>query len=161
MNWDKLYSMQEQLDSYIHKNHQVEGQDLFNERYLALLVELGELANETRCFKFWSTKKRSADDVVLAEYVDGIHFLLSIGLAKSYRYEDTKLQPSELSETEQFNNIFLKAAFFKENPNKEKYNELFTEYLKLGQLLGFTEEAIQQAYFVKNEINFERQNSGY
>lgn len=161
MNWDKLYAMQDKLDTYIGENHQLEGRDLFNERYLALLVELGELANETRCFKFWSTKERSAEDVVLAEYVDGIHFLLSIGLAKGFRYERAVIEASKVSETEQFNLIFSKAAFFKEDPTSEKYNILFTIYLQLGQLLGFTEESIQQAYFKKNEINFERQDSGY
>lgn len=161
MNWDKLYAMQDKLDTYIHENHKLEGRNLFNERYLALLVELGELANETRCFKFWSTKERNAEDVVLAEYVDGIHFLLSIGLAKEFRYAETTINASKLSETEQFIFIYSKAASFKEDPTAEKYNTLFTAYIQLGRLLGFTEESIQQAYFKKNEINFERQDSGY
>lgn len=161
MDWQQLYSMQEKLDSYINDNHHLEGKDLFNERYLALLVEVGELANETRCFKFWSNKRRSDDETILGEYVDGIHFLLSIGLAKGYHYQGDAIVNKEEDETKQFNKIFTAAAFFKEDTSYEKYNTLFTEYLRLGKLLGYTEAMIQQAYFKKNEINFERQDSGY
>src|SRR5688500_20051556 len=54
--------------------------DVFREKCLALLVELGELANETRCFKFRSKKPRNDDSVLLEEYVDNRHFRLSLGL---------------------------------------------------------------------------------
>ena len=49
-------------------------------KMLALLVEIGELANETRCFKYWSNKPASEREVILEEYVDGLHFILSIGI---------------------------------------------------------------------------------
>ena len=48
---------------------------------MALLVER-ELANETRSFKFWSTKGPSANEIILEEYVDSIHFLLSLLIEK-------------------------------------------------------------------------------
>lgn len=57
LDWGILFSKQEKLDQYIIENHQLHDQDLFEEKMLALLVELGELANETRCFKFWSEKR--------------------------------------------------------------------------------------------------------
>ena len=161
MKWEKLYSMQQQLDSYIEKKHQLEDRDLFEEKYLALLVELGELANETRCFKFWSNKERSEKEVILAEFVDGIHFILSLGLEKGYRYNGELLVSDNRSETEQFNQIFIQAALFKQDSSLENYISLFQEYLKLGILLGYSEEDMQQAYFKKNEINYERQNEGY
>ena len=55
MNLQKLFTMQEALDHYIQTNKQVT-EDVFTKKGLALLVELAELANETRCFKFWSEK---------------------------------------------------------------------------------------------------------
>lgn len=161
MDWIQLYSMQEKLDSYINENHNLEGKDLFNERYLAFLVELGELANETRCFKFWSNKKRSEDAIILDEYVDGVHFLLSIGLEKGFRYEGDQIIVNESNETNQFNNIFIQATHFKQDPSVENYNILFEEFLKLGKILGYSEENIQAAYFKKNEVNYERQDTGY
>lgn len=47
-------------------------------RLLALLVELHELANETKCFKFWSVNPNGKKDKILMEYVDVLHFTLSI-----------------------------------------------------------------------------------
>ena len=54
MNLQKLFEMQAALDAFIEKTQNIT-HDVFREKGLALLVELGELANETRCFKFWST----------------------------------------------------------------------------------------------------------
>ncbi len=72
--------MQQALDSHIEEKHQLQNEDLFTRKTLALLVEIGELANETRCFKFWSVKPASEKQVVLEEFVDGIHFILSLGI---------------------------------------------------------------------------------
>src|SRR5690625_6269037 len=89
MDWTTLFSMQETLDKHIIDNHQLQQKDLMEEKYLALLVELGELANETRCFKFWSTKPASARKKILEEYVDGVHFILSLGIEKGRSEEHT------------------------------------------------------------------------
>src|SRR5690606_36397479 len=80
IDWQKLFSMQRELDERIIVEHQLTG-TYFLERLLALQVEVGELANETRCFKYWSLKPPAERAVILEEYVDGIHFILSIGLS--------------------------------------------------------------------------------
>ena len=80
MQLEKLFNMQQALDQHIEEKHELQHEDLFNRKVLALLVELGELANETRCFKFWSIKPSSEKSVVLEEFVDGIHFILSLGI---------------------------------------------------------------------------------
>ncbi|OZU89765.1 dUTPase [Virgibacillus indicus] len=161
MNWDKLFSMQKQLDGYIQSKHHLKETDIFQAKILALLVELGELANETRCFKFWSTKPRNEKTVILEEYVDGVHFILSLGIDKEYLYEDKALETVITTETEQFNHVFEAAVAFKGDPSKLNYETLFTNYLQLGKLLGFSEADIQAAYMKKNEINYERQIQGY
>ena len=46
-----LYKKQKELDDEIARNHNVNYETTFSRRFLALLVEFGELANETRCFK--------------------------------------------------------------------------------------------------------------
>ncbi|MGP4108359.1 dUTP diphosphatase [Virgibacillus sp. L01] len=161
MDWSALYTMQKQLDNYIESQHDLTGKDLFKEKQLALLVELGELANETRCFKFWSKKPRNDENVILEEYVDGVHFILSLGLEKGYEYISTRTEKSSTSETEQFNLVFSACVLFKQQPTRENYESLFEYYLQLGELLGFDEKAVQDAYLKKNEVNYERQNQGY
>src|SRR5690625_1219425 len=153
--------MQKDLDKYIENNHQLEGQDLIEEKMLALLVELGELANETRCFKFWSTKPRSNQETILEEYVDNIHFLLSIGLQKGYEFTYIEVYKIEAAETIQFNHVFQKCMQFYKDQSESNYIALFQAYLQLGHLLGFTESDILQAYEKKNEVNYERQEQGY
>ncbi|HLS10355.1 dUTP diphosphatase [Lentibacillus sp.] len=161
MDWSSLYTMQKQLDAYIESQHDLSGRDVFQEKYLALLVELGELANETRCFKFWSIKPRSDQSIILEEYVDGIHFLLSLGLEKGYRYTADRVNSVETDETGQFNRVYDVCTAFYRDPSEANYNQLFENYLQLGILLGFDEHAIKDAYFKKNEVNYERQNQGY
>lgn len=161
LNWDTLFSMQRNLDIYIRENHELESDNLFEEKFLALLVELGELANETRCFKFWSTKGKSDKAIVLEEYVDNIHFLLSIGLEKGYEFSKIDASTTYLKETEEFNHVYAKCLNFYQDQTREKYLDMFGEYLCLGELLGFSEEDIMQAYHDKNEVNYERQQTGY
>lgn len=161
MDWKTLFTMQERLDTYIETNQDVSGNDLFEEKVLALLVELGELANETRCFKFWSKRPESETDVILAEYVDGLHFIMSLGIDYGYFYQSRSIKTDASSKTEHFNRVFASCMTFKEEPSAANYENLFVRYLELGQKLGFDEDAVFQAYQQKNEINYERQDEGY
>jgi len=55
LNLAKLFEMQRQLDAHIEKEHpRKPGEDRLAKKILALMVELGELANEARFFKYWS-----------------------------------------------------------------------------------------------------------
>lgn len=161
MNWSKLFEMQRNLDAYIIENHQLENEFLFEEKILALLVELGELANETRCFKFWSTKEGAGREIVLEEYVDNIHFLLSLGIEKQYEFKKVEIIETSNHATEQFNEVFRLAVKFYEEQSEIAYQELASGYIQLASLLGFTEQDIMKAYIEKNEVNYERQKSGY
>ena len=46
LDFKKLFDMQGALDTHITNEKDLEGQYLLDEKTLALLVELGELANE-------------------------------------------------------------------------------------------------------------------
>lgn len=161
MNWQQLFSMQRDLDQYINRNHQLEHKQLFEEKFLALLVELGELANETRCFKFWSNKASSERNIVLEEYVDNIHFLLSIGIEKNFSFTSIHMEHPSEDKTKQFNKVFHTCLKFYENQTEENYIAMAQTYLQLASLLGFSETDIFNAYLEKNEVNYERQKSGY
>jgi len=85
INLKELYEKQNKLDEYIVKkslgtsfNHNSKS-DFLSDRLLALFVEVGEFANKTRCFKYWSKKPEDSKPEMLEEYVDMLHFFLSIG----------------------------------------------------------------------------------
>lgn len=161
MNLNKLFTMQEALDKYIQLNKRVE-EDVFIKKGLALLVELSELANETRCFKFWSDKGSSERGVVLEEYVDSIHFLLSLGIEKNLQYiEEWPTEKRDGDLTMLFISTSKAIHSFLVNPTIYSYKEVWIQYGAVAELLGFTNGEIIDAYISKNEKNYERQRSGY
>lgn len=218
MNLDKLFSTQKVLRDRIG----YEGEDRFEKLILALLVEVGECANEWRGFKFWSKNQeptkihhttQGADDKnavffkcsngdecgeylyhkdfenlfepdyeecpkcreghpypfrkknsMLEEYVDGFHFVLELGIElenvvtviRNYDWQPVKATKEEI--TRQFAQVYLNASLLIED---DHYRDMQFSYLKLGEMLGFTWDEVEAAYFEKNKINHERQENGY
>lgn len=161
MNLDKLFKLQHNLDERILKEHNLHEESLCSKKILALQVEISELANETRCFKFWSTKKASEKEVILEEYVDCLHFILSIGLEKDFHNIDICIKNLHCDLCEQFMNFFINITDFIICASKGNYLTLFQNFLSLGLTLGFTEEDIENAYYKKNNVNHQRQDEGY
>jgi dimeric dUTPase (all-alpha-NTP-PPase superfamily) len=162
MDYEYLFRKQRELDSYIEENlESANREDIFRKKVLALQVEIGELANETRCFKFWSRKGPSEQAVILEEYVDGLHFILSVGLDKGLTYASAPLPNKQIDQTDAFLELYRTIHAFYAAPNQENYNMMFRSFLLLGQLLGFNEQAILKAYQQKNEVNHTRQDEGY
>lgn len=183
MNLEKLFQAQKFLRDRIGYNEP----DRLNKLILALLVELGECANEWRGFKFWSVNQLPHTSAVrvpammeedkeyynplLEEYVDGLHFIFELGIeiAEEIQFEvrdyfeeieDEIRTESQKSKTitEQFNYVYYLSSNTGLDSN---YHYLFAAYYHLGEMLGFTWEQIEQAYFAKNEINHQRQEDGY
>ncbi|MDP4085362.1 MAG: dUTP diphosphatase [Bacillota bacterium] len=163
MRVEKLFSMQKELDSFIEEKHQLQQENLFDRKILALLVEIGELANETRCFKFWSVKPSSEKKIILEEFVDGIHFILSLGIECSFDKEVLEINPSSssLSITEQFIHIYQMVGAFQKSKNINDFIQIIESYLQLASLLGISDLEIEQAYIQKNEVNYKRQHNNY
>lgn len=161
MNLQRLFALQKELDLKIVSQHNLQSQNLIQRKILALQVEIGELANETRCFKYWSDKSPSSKEVILEEYVDCLHFILSIGLEKDFSdiNVDPKLTGNSL--TEQFLNLYIDLNDFIICLSYDQYITLFEDFLSLGLALGFTETDIENGYLEKNETNHIRQKTGY
>jgi dimeric dUTPase (all-alpha-NTP-PPase superfamily) len=182
MNLKALFETQAKLDADILAKHPVqEGEDRLSKKILALQVELGELANEQRSWKFWSNdqKPRTAVPVntfygsregltrnpLLEEYVDCLHFILSIGLEldrEYFRFDEHQLlnpnyKPND-SIVDQFTEVIKYAILLTED---DYCNVLLTAFVALGEMLGFTWEQVEAAYYEKNKINHQRQQSGY
>ena len=179
MNLVKLFDMQRVLDQRIIDKHpELKNQNNLEWKVLALQVELGECANEWRGFKKWSNDQkprlegsRGAKDFLgapiieyynplLEEYVDCLHFILSIGLEKGYVIKE--INPTKRNTiSNQFNWLFDKVGDFYSVMNLDNYRWIFDIFVGLGEMLGFTWEQVEQAYFEKNAINHNRQQSGY
>lgn len=160
MKFKELFLIQRELDAYIENNRGIH-KDVFIEKGLALTVELAELANETRCFKYWSSKGPSTRDILLEEFVDSIHFLLSLGNEKDFAIEEWPETQKEVDLTEWFLKTQQSILAYIQYPEVDKYCIVWQNYSVLAYNLGFSLEDILAAYFSKNEKNYERQRTGY
>ena len=203
MNLEKLFQMQKELDDRILAEHPIqEGEDRLAKKILALLVELGELAQEWRGFKFWSKDQEprfggycGCDDGyvdiylghgevgqklcpqcegegtlpnrVLEEYVDCLHFILSIGNDIIGELTDSEIEDILLNAKEDSGDVVETFIVLNscscELKFREKYDyiSLLTIFLSLGLTLGFTWDQVEEAYMRKNAVNHHRQVNGY
>jgi len=155
--------MQAELDSKIVEGKGLEGQDLFTNKVEALLCEIQETANETRCFKHWSNKGPDMANA-LEETADSFHFVLSLGNDLDIDPEEVANQKARAYEdlTSQFIALsYVATCMAMYNDKKRYYLEVVSHFKGLVGLLGFTEEQLEQAYYDKNKVNHERQASNY
>ncbi|UYL93797.1 dUTP diphosphatase [Geobacillus phage vB_GthS_NIIg9.7] len=159
MNLQKLFEMQRRLDEHIEKKHpRQEGEDRLAKKILALLVEIGELSNETRCFKYWSNKGPSDKNVILEEAADVLHFLLSLGNDIGIDDYVPILPPKTSSLELQFIELFEYAR----NAHKgTMWTFTFDTFVGLIEMLGFSWRMLEKAYMKKYEENIARQERGY
>ncbi len=158
---NELYEIQQQLNDRIVKEHNLEDRDLSNDRFMAFLVELGEFANETRCFKYWSLKKPSDKAVILEEFSDVIHFLLTIGLDLQQPFLSFYDEDSNLDLTALFLSVYSDANTIRITKSRFVYIRLYNTLMQIGKKLGFSEKDIYDSYLAKNKINHQRQDDGY
>jgi len=201
MHLSKLFKTQKLLDIRIVDEHNLHGQDLLPQKILSLQVELGELAQNWRGFKFWSrdrepitTKKcwncsgegtgyfvgmywtgeklicvkcegtgiDGSKNPLLEEYVDCLHFILSIGNELEINIELYTILPFEHKTIlDQFSRTYYVISDLEHDPSQEELIAVLRHFLALGEMLGFTWEQIKQAYYQKNKINHQRQTDHY
>lgn len=172
-----LCFMQSELDAHIidKKNITLSEERLLENTILALSVELGELANEVRSFKHWSSKGPSDTWKILGEYVDAMHFLFSLTnqfLGAPIRSLYCDLTPSKTEDWHAVNLMFLSlqstiTEFWLANALSDWSRthpllvELWEMMWTLGEMLGFSTEQVWQGYIQKYLENFRRQANGY
>ncbi|MFB7302590.1 dUTP diphosphatase [Heyndrickxia sporothermodurans] len=203
MNLDKMLAAQAELDKHIVGKKGLQGVDLVPNTFLALQVELAEFANEGRWFKHWSDDQEPRTKVpvtawgepyknpLLEEYVDCVHFFLSIANQKGwqdalYIYEEAVEDLREDGFDGGLTGIFLEMLYFlnkcqmerEADPEKDYFqkvadvsglsrkayifNTAWYLFVCIGLIgFNFTPEQIEEAYFAKHKINYQRQDSGF
>ena len=158
---NKLYEKQAELDKRIAENHNITYATTRKRRTLALLVEIGEFANATRCFKYWSNKSSEPLDIVLDEYVDGLHFFLSLGIdigVNKRAYNHTKHADNL---TEQILEVYRLATIFLKKQDEKSYVKAFQAFINITPLLKVRWSTIEKAYYKKLGENYSRQDNNY
>jgi dimeric dUTPase (all-alpha-NTP-PPase superfamily) len=156
-----LFTEQAKLDGHIQAQHQVTYATTREKRILALLVEIGEMINETKTFKFWSKKPSAEKPIILDEYADGLHFLLSLAIEAKSSKVSYDIGSSNHSLTTATILVFQAVSDLSKQWSTRQVELAFQAYLNLTPLLGFTTEEVVGAYFKKLGVNYTRQQNAY
>ena len=157
-----LLKKQQELDDYIMRERFLTHGETIEHRKLAFVVELAELAQEWRGFKYWSDNQEPSDKM-LEEYVDVLHFALS--LHNYYEGNNWFVEEFGAQPTEKLNEGTLPTFFLEMTERTCGYNwstgETLAYTLDLSVHLELQADDILKEYDRKYQINIERQNNGY
>ncbi|MBN3354046.1 dUTPase [Clostridium botulinum] len=160
VNLRELLKKQKELDGIILERAGIKKYP-YESMKLALLVELGELANEVQSFKHWKQHKEINREKVLEEFSDCLHFALSLENQLN-QFPDEFLDNFSISisiykrSNKEINQGFLQVYKFV----LQGYSILLS-VIGLGLRLGITLEEMEQSYLEKYETNIKRQQEGY
>jgi len=119
------------------------------------------MINETKTFKFWSKKPSAEKPIILDEYADGLHFLLSLSIevqSSQHHYEIAHLSKTLTQATI---DVFQAISDLSKAFTVKALEKSFQSYINLIPLLGFTSEEVVEAYFKKLGVNYTRQKNAY
>lgn len=155
MNIKKMLEAQKKLDEANLKKAGIEEYPI-EEVKTAYRVELGELLQEWKGFKYWKLSKGEINrEKLLEEWADCCHFALSL---ENKEHDDYKIKRFIEEELE----IIPKSDIYLIISNCfETSHFVLIDTIALGLKLGFTLEELEQAYYRKNKINWDRVNSNY
>lgn len=164
MDLTNIYAAQKALDTEIFKNlpngYDPESYYGLEDRNFAFQTEVMEFANELEFFKYWKKTRSKTRARKLSEFVDCIHFAVSIAITRGYSklidgiVYDTYYKSMPLVE---LFNIIRK----RDIDSMQSYKLVMTILLSIAEKIGFTEQEIYDAYMDKNKENHERQVNNY
>ncbi len=156
-----IYKKQIDLDKYIFEKNNLSSKETYEKRKISFLVELGEFANEVRTFKFWSKKTMSKDKIVIEEFIDGLHFIVSVGVDMNNKDWKIEIKDNKKDFNEQLMQTYVLFIKYAKTDDLDDYQKALKSFITLGAILNFTYEKMFQAYLLKNEENIRRQDTNY
>lgn len=156
-----LYPLQAGLDETIHKEHNESYATTIHKRTLALFVELGEFANETRCFKFWSLKGPSPKERILDEYADALHFFLSLGIPLGEKKFASPIVKEKSDLSEQLLYVYSLVGDLSKEYSLVNYEKALKSFVNILFYLNYSSSDAIDAYKAKLAVNYKRQEQKY
>lgn len=158
---EPLFKKQREVDQAIQENLSeidIHSVDNVEKRMHAFYVELAEFSNEIGWFKYWKTSHKMDKTKTLEELADCMAFLLSVGLSRRYDFID------ELNVS--FFDRYYIGNLFEEIYNlgissSGQWKTVFEMLVAIGTNLGFSTGEIEAAYYLKSDVNIQRQQDNY
>ena len=172
MNLEKMLEAQKELDLEICKKANIK-QASYVDLKMEMCIELSELANEWGGFKYWKISHKIIDNTLLEEWADCMHIALTLFNMSTVGIKKQDLEFIENSTiyvhiTKNRNaiiSVFLesyrKIATGEKRVPRATAIALIINIIKIGKMLGYTEEELEKAYYNKRYINIKRVKEGY
>ncbi len=161
MNLQQLFKIQEIMENNIRENSKIDEdvlgkENIFDLRFLALQVKVGEMANLTKCYKYTVAKADIPKEKLMFRFVDAMKYVLSIGNMYDFNIiniDAVNSSSKEKSLIKVFSTIYDDIAELKDAVQRNNYVDsvniyikLFSRFMNLGRLLGFTFEEVYDYY---------------
>ncbi len=154
---NEMRDAQKELDNYILGDRPYDT-TILNQNKIALVVEVGELMNELPSyFKHWKKNPIDNRKKALEEYVDVLHFMLSI---MNYNRVETDVY-YHTYEDQRHTSIYEIPDILESVIVNQYEPDGLRALFELGNIIGFTWDEIRDTYYKKNKINHDRQDGGY
>lgn len=157
----EIYKETKYLDELFDIQNNIREEEIIKKNILELLVEIGELANETRCFKHWSTKGPSEKEIILDEYIDCLFMILYFSNITGVTLEEDFPKAIELDMVDAFIQLYQHTCLLQEGLTKDKIKRLLVDIMYLGKLLEFSIEDLEMGTQHKSKIIQERFRENY
>ena len=158
--YQKIYERNKRLDDIFIEKYESQEPLYFEKNCLEFLVELGEFANETKCFKYWSVKKPNHDEV-LEEFADCITMILYFFNTLNLELDNFEEHQKSSNVLEIFNYLYQQGTKLMTKLNEKLVKDIFINLLYLAELFDLKEEEIITAISKKQDKIEERLNSDY
>ena len=151
----ELYEKNNELDELFLSTYG-DTEEIANKNILELLVELGEFANETKVFKYWSIKKPKDIDTVLEEAADCMLMIMYFCHRIDMDISKIKLNYFEEDPTSIFIRLFDECSELKGDMTESKLATILNDMISIVKACGYSEEDFIRVCFMKMHINFQR-----
>ena len=133
-NINKIYEKNKELDELFNKKYNLYSEEIIAKNKIELMVEFNELLNESKCFKYWSTKDPNYEKLVY-EYADGLMMILTF--FNVYRENITINDNLINKESDIIKHIFYLYNLYNDfiNNDANNLNVILNNYLYFGELL--------------------------
>lgn len=161
MNLQELFKVHEIMENHIKAvsnldENMLGKENIFELRFLALQVKVGELANLTKCYKYARIKDNLPKEKLMARYMDALMFLLSIGNINNFNiisFESIHGTKDSSNIIKVFSNIFEYISEVRDLSQRgiyvdslNAYIKLFAEFIKLAGHLELTMDEVYESY---------------
>ena len=161
LRFENIYRETKYLDDLFLQQYAIKSPDIIRKYKLELLVEFGELANETRCFKFWSKKQKGEKEKVLEEYIDCLFMILYFCNINAVLLNENFELPEKTDLIGAFLKLYEYGLCLHKHMDKDIVKKLLVQIVYISELLDFDLTDIESSATRKSLIIQKRLKSDY